>query len=95
MEVAGEPKVATAATQRTYGRVEGSQELPARRVTLPPVGWAPRAPRAELDQSRAFGLERGHALVAHEPGAGSHVEVHPVLDDPAFGNLLEEQGAHA
>ena len=51
----------------------------------------PHAYRAERDQSCAFGLERGQALFTHEPGADPHVKMHPVLDDLAFGNALEEQ----
>jgi hypothetical protein len=50
-----------------------------------------RTRTAPSDQSRAFGLQRGHALLAHEPGADPHVKVQPVLDDLAFGNALEEQ----
>jgi hypothetical protein len=46
---------------------------------------------AERDQACAFGLESGQALVTYEPGADPYVEVHPVLDDLAFGNALEEQ----
>ncbi len=41
--------------------------------------------------SCAFGLKRGQALLAHEPGADPYVEMHSVLDDLAFGNALEEQ----
>jgi hypothetical protein len=29
--------------------------------------------------------------LTHEPSAGPHIEMHPVLDDLAFGNSLEEQ----
>ena len=35
--------------------------------------------------------EGGQALVTHEPGPDPHVEVHPVLDDLALGDALEEQ----
>ena len=47
--------------------------------------------RAERDQSCAFGLKCGQALFTHEPGADPHVKMHPILDDLAFGNALEEQ----
>ena len=47
--------------------------------------------RAERDQSCAFGLQDGQALVTYEPGAGPYVKMQPVLDDLAFGNALEEQ----
>ena len=47
--------------------------------------------RAERDQSCAFGLECGEPLFTHEPGADPHIEMHPILDDLAFGNSLEEQ----
>ena len=43
------------------------------------------------EQPCALGLERGEALLTHEPGADPHVEVHPVLDDLALGDALEEQ----
>ncbi len=49
------------------------------------------ADRAERDQSRAFGLKDGQALVTLKPGADPHVKVQPILDDLAFGNALEEQ----
>jgi hypothetical protein len=51
----------------------------------------PHADRAERDSAGALGLEHGQALLAHEPGADPHVEVHPVLDDLALGDALEEQ----
>src|SRR5579862_2609046 len=51
----------------------------------------PHEHRAERGQPRAFGLQHGQALSTHEPGADPHVKVHPVLDDLAFGNALEEQ----
>ena len=52
--------------------------------------------RAERDQPCALGFERGEALFTHEPGADSHVEMHPILDDLAFGDALEVQArAHA
>ena len=47
--------------------------------------------RAERDQSCAFGLKRGQALFAHEPGADPHVKMHPILDDLAFGDALKEE----
>src|SRR5580698_3726114 len=59
-------------------------------------GQQSHAYRAERDQPGAFGLKRGEALFAHEPGADPYVEVHPVLDDLAFWNALEVQSrAHA
>src|SRR5690606_6260649 len=51
----------------------------------------PYADGAERDQARALGLERGQQLLAQEPGADPHVEVHPVLDDLALRDALEEQ----
>ena len=51
----------------------------------------PHAYPAERDQSCAFGLKYGHALVTHEPGADPHVKMQPILDDLAFRNALEEQ----
>jgi hypothetical protein len=51
----------------------------------------PHPDRAQRDQAGALGLECGQALRPHEPGADAHVEVHPVLDDLAFRNSLEEQ----
>ncbi|KOU66843.1 hypothetical protein ADK57_17895 [Streptomyces sp. MMG1533] len=52
--------------------------------------------RAERDQSCALGFERGEALFTHEPSADSHIKMHPILDDLAFGDALEEQSrAHA
>ena len=47
--------------------------------------------RAEREQSCAFGLKCGQALFTHEPGADTHVKMHPVLDDLAFWDTLEEQ----
>src|SRR4051794_680177 len=35
--------------------------------------------RTERDQSRAFGLKRGEALLTHESGADPHIKMHPVL----------------
>src|SRR6476661_9614304 len=53
------------------------------------------AHRAERDESCALGLERGQALLAHEAGAHPDVEMHPVLDDLALGDALEEEsGTH-
>jgi hypothetical protein len=40
---------------------------------------------------RACSLEHGHAVVTHESGANADVKVHPILDNLAFGNALEEQ----
>jgi hypothetical protein len=37
------------------------------------------ADRAEREQSRAFGLQRGQALLTDEPGADPHVKVQPFL----------------
>ena len=52
--------------------------------------------RAERDQPCALGFERGEAFLTHEPGADSHVKMHPILDDLALGNALEVQSrAHA
>src|SRR5689334_23143754 len=51
----------------------------------------PHAYRAERDQSCGFGLKCGQALFTHEPGADPHVKMHPILDDLALGNALEEQ----
>jgi len=47
--------------------------------------------RAKRDQSCAFGLKGGQTLFPDEPGADPHVKMHPILDDLAFGNALEEQ----
>ena len=47
--------------------------------------------RAERQQSCAFGLECGQAFVAYEPGPDADVEVHPILDDLAFRDVLEEE----
>ena len=55
----------------------GKQQLPAN--------------RAERDQTCAFSLERGQTLFTHKPGADPHIKMHPILDDLAFGNTLEEQ----
>ena len=46
---------------------------------------------AQGDQPLALRLQRGHPLVALEPGGGADVEVHPVLRRLALGHLLEEQ----
>lgn len=51
----------------------------------------PHVYRVERDQSCALGLECGEALLTDEPGARPYAEVHPILDDLAFGNALEEQ----
>jgi hypothetical protein len=42
-------------------------------------------------QPHAYRAERGQALFTHEPGAGPHVKMQPVLDGLAPGNALEEQ----
>ena len=47
--------------------------------------------RTELDEPRALGLECGETIRAHQPGTDPDVEMHPVLDDLAFGNPLEVQ----
>ena len=47
--------------------------------------------RAERDQPCTFGLEHGQALLTHEPGADSHIEMQPIFDGLPFGNALEVQ----
>lgn len=47
--------------------------------------------RTERDQSRAFGLKCGEALLTHEAGADPHIKMHPVLDGLPLGNALEVQ----
>jgi Tol biopolymer transport system component len=61
------------------------------RLVLLIGGQQPHAYRAERDQSCAFGLECGEALITHKPGADADVQMQPVLDDLAFRNALEEQ----
>ena len=36
-----------------------------------------------------LGVQPGEAFLTHESGAGAYVEVHPVLDDLALGDALE------
>src|SRR5581483_7754823 len=61
----------------------------------------PHASCAQPDQSGALGLECRQALVTHQPGAHSNVEVHPVFRDLALRDALEVQawtyagGVHA